>query len=72
MRRLERQAAVLRRIAPHLQRLCWHQSNLTGSIAVAGLASCLSALQPGQLAELELSDAGPSILGDELGQPCCS
>ena len=50
---LEQQAALLRRIAPHIMCLTWEQSDY-GVPAREALVPSLAALPPGRLAELEL------------------
>lgn len=55
IQRLERQAALLRRVAPLVERFSLNLLGLGMSPAAeAAMAHCLSALQPGRLAELEI------------------
>lgn len=57
---VERQAALLRHVAPLVQRFSWtvlvlgHRPGPLSSAGEAGLGCCLAALQPGRLAQLEL------------------
>lgn len=74
-RRLEMQAGLLRRVAPLVH--CFSWSVLLGATAAATesrLADCLSALEPGRLAELHLecsiSSAETTGGGWPASQPC--
>lgn len=60
--RLVRQAAVLRRVAPHVRCFRWEEFTTIVHLADgAGLAHCLSALQHSRLQKLQLCGPCPSV-----------